>query len=131
MSRHTPLSGKLTRSFGLYGTSYAVVVLDGEAKTVALRLEPGGRKLKRGESLPETVLKVEDLVAAADRGESVEAETASVAADIMKRLEAKLAVAKLSDGTALSGKDAYRIKVLLLQALRENEQIPKSGGRCD
>lgn len=72
-SRHTPISGKLTRSFGVTGDVDLVAEMNADG-TISIREEPVGRRLGRGEELPEVRVRVRDVW---DNSLSVEPITAS------------------------------------------------------
>lgn len=115
MSRHTPIKGSLTRSFGVEDDQDLVVAMRDDGY-VSVRYEPTHRKLKRGEILPQFSISVEDLWAMRDKPVANSSEVGG----ILERIAAKLPVAQLiEDGEKNLG---YAVKVWLMNALKDEIQ---------
>lgn len=110
-SRHTKLTGKLTRSLGVSEGRDLVVELDAGG-LVRIREEPVDRRLRRGEVLPEVVIDVRE---AFDKGPGCAPEDWIERA--AARLESKAAIADF--GEEAGAKPAYAMKVWLTKALKE------------
>lgn len=111
-SRHTTISGKLARSFGISDGDDLVVELVDDG-TIRIREEPVHRKLRRGEVLPEVVLDVREIWA--KRGE---AEPAGAAESLVDRLLAAVPIADLSGTPQQMG---YKTKAFLMGALKKEK----------
>ena len=111
-SRHTPMSGKLTRHFFTEENEDLVVELNAEGYVV-FRREPNDRKLKRGEQLPEFRVNV---IEACSNLSAPAAEESDVAA-ILEKIAAKVPIASFEDETP--AKAAYKMKVWLLDELKK------------
>lgn len=115
-SRHTPISGKLSRSFGIdEETATDMVAEFREDGTIAIREEPVDRKLGRGEKLPEVVIDIREAWEAGQK-KAVTAQAAPKAVETaIDRVLARLPVADLSE--ASPGKFTYNAKVWLMKEL--------------
>jgi hypothetical protein len=117
-SRHTPIAGSLSRSFGIDEINARDLVVEfRDNGTVAIREEPVDRKLKRGEKLPEVEINVRETWEAGKNKA-----THSVAKAAPKELEsaidrviAKLPIADLSGDPEKVG---YRAKAWLMKELQ-------------
>ena len=108
------MKGKLVRSFGFDDTEDQVVELsDGH---VIFRREPGDRKLKRGEKLPE--LRVNVAEACADLG-GAPAKERDVA-DILWAVASRVPIAAFEGKSP--DKIAYGMKVWLMKELKRELQ---------
>jgi hypothetical protein len=123
-SRHTPIKGKLTRSFGQEGNQDLVVEFN-EAGYVAMRKEPVDRKLKRGEQLPEARLTLDELWEHVSQV-PVSAPKLGEVEQILDRLLARLATADLGI-EEFGERPHYRLKAWLWQQLKNqiDESLPK------
>lgn len=110
-SRHTPMTGRLTRSFGIDGTDDLVVELTAEGQVV-FRKEPADRKLKRGEQLPERRLCVREVMRDLAGRPAKEMEAEAIIVELMARAP----IAKFEEDTPKNV--AYAMKVWLLRELR-------------
>jgi hypothetical protein len=110
-SRHTPASGRLTRSFGIDGTDDLVVELDASGYVV-FRKEPADRKLKRGEKLPERRVDVREVMKdlAGRPAKEMEAE------EIIEKILAKFPIAKFEEDSPKN--IVYAMKVWMLRELK-------------
>lgn len=111
MSRHTEMKGRLTRSFGSDGEDDQVVELD-ESGHVMFRKEPLGRRLRRGEVLPEVRLSVAEVLA----GIGKKAPAAQSAEDILTRIADRIPIAKFEEDQPRNV--AYAMKVWLMREFR-------------
>lgn len=109
-SRHTPMTGRIVRSFGLAGTDDLVVELTEDS--VVFRKEPVDRRLNRGEKLPERRINVRDGMR--DLSGKPPAEVKVEA--ILEELLARLPIAKLEGDTPKNV--AYSLKVWMLRELK-------------
>ncbi len=91
-SRHTQISGTLTRSFGIDEDGQDWVVELTDQGYIEVRLEPTGRRLKRGEILPHSRISVEDLWALRDQ-ELPKPQALSEVEQVFENLIKKLPVA--------------------------------------
>ncbi len=110
-SRHTPMTGRLTRSFGIDGTDDLVVELTAEGQVV-FRKEPADRKLKRGEQLPERRMDVREVMRDLAGRPAKEMEAEAIIVELMVRAP----IAKFEEDTPKNV--AYAMKVWLLRELR-------------
>lgn len=116
MSRHTPISGRLTRSFGTdpdTGEDLVVELREGE---VEFRKEPTNRRLKRNEQLPCQVIKIDEIMGNLKVPVVVE-ESVGEVGKILERIAAKVPIAQfVEDGEKNLN---YAIKVWLLAELKK------------
>jgi hypothetical protein len=115
-SRHTPIKGTLTRSFGEDDDQDLVVAMHEEGY-VSVRYEPTSRKLKRGEKLPESRISVEDLWEMRDKPLAAEVKVGEVEL-ILKRILARLPIADFGI-EELGNKVHYQAKAWLWQQLKQ------------
>lgn len=109
MPRHTPIKGKLTRSFGPDENDDMVVELD-ESGHVTFRREPIGRRLKRNEKLPELTLNVEEVLTDLAGPPAKESDLV----EILQGVADRIPIAKFE------GKDvAYEAKVWLIKTMEQ------------
>lgn len=113
-SRHTPMKGKLSRSFGFDDTEDLVVELNAEG-FVAFRREPNDRKLKRGEQLPEVRLDVRDMCSDLSVPKPAAQEDEMVA--ILERVAGQLTVRKFEEEPPKNL--AHTMKFQLLDMLKQ------------
>lgn len=111
-SRHTPMSGRLTRSFGSDGNNDLVVELNADGQVI-FRKEPADRKIKRGEQLPERRLDVREVMQDLTGKPPKELEVTT----IIEALIAKAPIAKFEGDTPKNV--AYSMKVWLLKELKQ------------
>lgn len=118
-SRHTPITGSLTRSYGISDfTALDLVVELRDNGTITIREEPVDRKLKRGEKLPEIEINVRDTW---EVGKKKTTHAAARAApeeivSAIDRVIAKLPIADLSSTPELVG---YKAKAWLMKELQK------------
>jgi len=117
-SRHTPLKGKLTRSFGLDDEAKDLVVELNAEQGIVIRKEPADRKLKRGEVLPSVVINPEEAY-------KNDGNPAMEIAEILTILTRSMPIASFIEGPP--NHVDYRAKVWLLAELKQiiNEQNNK------
>jgi hypothetical protein len=111
-SRHTPVSGSLTRSFGIEGFNDLVVELKSDGQVI-FRKEPVDRKIKRGEQLPERRLNVREVMGDLGNRPTKELEVTS----IIEALMAKAPIAQFEGDTPRNV--SYSMKVWLLKELKQ------------
>jgi len=110
-SRHTTLSGKISRSFGIDEESAKDLVVElNEEKGIVIRKEPTDRKLKRGEVLPAVTIDPEEAFNNAGN-------PAYEVGDIIQALTRKMPVAKFLEGKPEHVD--YRAKVWLMDELKQ------------
>jgi hypothetical protein len=110
-SRHTTMSGRLTRSFWIEGTEDFVVELVDDGQII-FRKEPADRKIKRGEQLPERRLDIREVMRDLDARPKGEIEATA----IIERLLEKAPIAKFEEEPPRSV--AYAMKVWLIKELK-------------
>lgn len=117
-SRHTPIAGSLSRSFGIDEINALDLVVElRDNGTIAIREEPVDRKLKRGEKLHEIEINVRDTW---DVGKKKATHAVAKAApkeieSAIDRVIAKLPIADLSSTPARVG---YQAKAWLMKELQ-------------
>lgn len=115
-SRHTPIKGVLTRSFGEEESRDLVVSMHEEGY-VSVRYEPTDRKLKRGEKLEESRISIEDLWELRSAPVVTDVKVGEVEL-ILNRILGRLPVADF--GTEeLGNKVHYHAKAWLWQQLKQ------------
>ncbi len=114
MSRHTSISGKLSRSFGQDPETQEDWVVELRPGDVEFRREPTHRRIGRNEELPRLVLKVEDVMQSLHKKQDVAPQDHE---SLVDKLIKRLHVADL--GIDEDPKLAYRIKVALLAELKK------------
>jgi hypothetical protein len=115
-SRHTPIKGVLTRSFGEEESRDLVVSMHEEGY-VSARYEPTDRKLKRGEKLEEARISIEDLWELRDQPTVTEAKVGEVES-VLNRILTRLPVADFGS-EELGKKVHYQAKAWLWQQLKQ------------
>lgn len=116
-SRHTPIAGKLSRSFGINEDDALDLVAEfRDDGTIAIREEPVDRKLKRGEKLPEVVINVRDTWTAGKKKASTAAAAPKEIETVIDKVLARLPVADL---TGTPEKVGYQAKVWLMRELKK------------
>lgn len=118
-TRHTPMRGKLARSFGIEGTEDMVVELREEG-VVAFRREPADRKLKRGEQLPELALDVKETC------QNLGSRDDRDAMDLVEAVAARIPIAKFSETKPENV--AYEVKCWLMQEMKN--EIENNRSQC-
>lgn len=106
MSRHTALKGSLTRSLGASGDEDLVVEL-AEPGILIIRREPLGRRLRRGEELPQMRI---------DLREAAKNMSGGFGEDAVGELIKKLPLASWEADKPATV--AYKAKVWMLQQLK-------------
>lgn len=116
-SRHTPIKGSLTRSFGIDEDHRDLVVAMHEDGFVSARYEPTDRKLKRGEQLAEGRISVEELWQCHAKPIVTNAKINEVEL-ILRRILARVPTADLGS-EELGSKAHYRLQSWLWQELKK------------
>ena len=111
-SRHTPMSGRLTRSFGIDGTDDLVVELNADGQII-FRKEPADRKLRRGEQIPEKRMDIRETMKDLSGKPAKEMEVTA----ILEALLAKVPIAVFEGDTPKNL--AYSMKCWLLKELKQ------------
>lgn len=109
-SRHTPLKGKLTRSFGIDDEANDLVVEINDEQGIVIRKEPADRKLRRGEVLPSVVINPAEAY-------KNDGNPAMDIAKILQELTRRMPIASFIEGPP--NHVDYRAKVWLLAELNQ------------
>jgi hypothetical protein len=115
--RHTPIRGKLTRSFGVVDDEDLVVELREEGQVV-FRREPADRKLRRGEQLPELVLNVEETC------QNLGSRDSRDAIDLVEAVAARIPIAKFEE--VRPERVAYEMKCWLIKEMEKEIESERS-----
>lgn len=116
-SRHTPISGSLSRSFGIdEETALDLVAELRDDGTIAIREEPVDRKLKRGEKLPEVVINIRETW---DAGKKKASNAKAAPKEIESAIDRVLARLPIADLSGPPEKVGYQAKVWLMKELQK------------
>jgi len=114
-SRHPPIKGSLTRSFGIEEDRDLVVAMH-EGGYVSVRYEPVDRKLKRGEKVAEARISVEELWELRAKPVVTDVKIDEVE-HVLRRILARVPVADFGS-EELGTKVSYRVQAWLWQQLK-------------
>lgn len=118
-SRHTPIAGKLARSFGIDEINATDLVAElRDDGTIAIREEPVDRKLKRGEKLLEVIINVSDAWVAGKNKATAKAEAPRALESAIDRVLSRLPIAELNEQPGQADKFVYRAKAWLMKELQ-------------
>jgi hypothetical protein len=115
-SRHTAISGKLTRSYGIQDSEDLVVEMSDDGN-IKIRKEPTDRKLRRGEVLPEVVINVQDA------WDNRKEETPTN--ELESRIDKVLAKLPIADLSGSPGQVGYIAKIWLMRELKNEFENKK------
>lgn len=114
-SRHTPIAGRLSRSFGIDEVNALDLVAElRDDGTISIREEPVDRKLKRGEQLPEVIIDVRETWEAGKKNTVSKAAPKEIES-VIDRVLARLPIADLTGTPEQVG---YRAKAWLMKELK-------------
>jgi len=111
MSRHTPIKGVVSRSFGIEDETDTVVLLSEEG-TVTVRKEPV-RRLRKGEQCPEATVTVDALWETRERPLESKDELTKFVDNLVSRIP-------IADFGITDPKADYKVKAWLLKQLNHS-----------